>query len=108
MTMAATGLNTTLTAPNRVLSARLASVMLALSIAYICAAMIRAPEISGIARGLIFPLKLFLVASAPTIGGFVFLWSDRAITDERRRSLLRIGLVAVWALASVALVSLIS
>jgi hypothetical protein len=93
---------------NRVLSGRLAGVLLALSVAYVGVAMLRAPEISAILRGMLFPLKLFLIASAPTIGGMAFLWSDRAITDARRRSLLRALLVLLWAFASVSLVSLLS
>jgi hypothetical protein len=66
------------------------------------------PEISAILRGMLFPLKLFLIASAPTIGGMAFLWSARAITDARRRSLLRALLVLLWAFGSVSLVSLLS
>ncbi|MDE1905063.1 MAG: hypothetical protein KGH75_01250 [Rhodospirillales bacterium] len=107
-TMAASGLDRSLPTSNGAPSVRLASIMLAVSLAYVCAALIRAPEIGAIARGMMFPMKLFLVASAPTIGGIAFLWSDRAISDTRRRSLLRILLVLVWAFASVALVSLIS
>jgi len=104
--MAVSGLEGSLTTSNRILSGRLAGVLFVLSIAYFCIAVTRAPEISAIARGMFFPMKLFLVASAPTVGGIAFLWSDRAIRDARRRSLMRIFLVLLWAFACVALVSL--
>ncbi|MCB8877441.1 hypothetical protein [Acidisoma silvae] len=106
--MAASGLEGSLATSNKMLSGRLAGVLFILSVAYISVAMSRAPEISAIARGMLFPMKLFLVASAPTVGGIAFLWSDRAISDVRRRRLMRILLVLLWAFASVTLVSLLS
>jgi hypothetical protein len=106
--MAVSGLERSVPTPSGNSSGRLASVMLAVSLAYLCAALIRAPQIAAITRGIMFPMELFLVASAPTIGGIAFLWSDRAISDIRRRSLLRILLVLVWAFTSVVLVSVIS
>ena len=106
--MAVSGLEGSAATSTRILSGRLAGVLLVLSVAYLGVAMNRAPEISAIARGMLFPMKLFLVASAPTVGGIAFLWSDRAICDVRRRRLMRILLVLLWAFASVTLVSLLS
>ena len=106
--MAVSGFEGSSTASNRILSGRLAGVLFVLSVAYLGVAMTRAPEVSAIARGMFFPMKMFLVASAPTVGGIAFLWSDRAISDVRRRRLMRILLVLLWAFASVTLVSLLS
>jgi hypothetical protein len=106
--MALSGLEGSPTTSNRILSGRLAGVLFVLSVAYLGVAMTRAPEISASERGMLFPIKLFLVASAPTVGGIAFLWSDRAISDVRRRRLMRILLVLLWAFASVTLVSLLS
>jgi hypothetical protein len=87
---------------------RFAIVIVLLSLVYLCAAVTTAPEVSGIARGILFPLKLFLVASAPMIGGIAFLWADKAITDRRRRRLTRLLVVLLWAFGAVALVSFLT
>jgi hypothetical protein len=91
--------------PSRVVSGRLTGFILALSLAYVTDSLIEAPEIGAITRGMIDPLKLFLVASAPTIGGIGFIWSDRAILDVCRRRLMRLLLVLLWAFGSVAALS---
>ena len=106
--MTFSGLEQSLPSSRSVLNGRCATILLSLSIVYVCAAMINAPEMSAIARGIVFPLKLFLVASAPTIGGVAFLWADKAITNERRRRLTRMLFVLLWALAAVSLVSLLT
>lgn len=104
--MTLSGLEQSLPSSRSVPNGRRATVLLVLSIAYVCAAMVNAPEMDAIARGLVFPLKLFLIASAPTIGGVAFLWADKAITNERRRRLTRMLFVLLWALGAVSLVSL--
>ncbi len=81
-----------------------AVVIILLSVIYLCAAVMTAPEVSAIGRGIFFPLKLFLVASAPMIGGVGFLWADKAIADRRRR-LTRLLVMLLWAFGVVALVS---
>jgi hypothetical protein len=91
--------------PRRVLSGRFAGFALALSLAYLTASLIEAPDIGAIARGMIYPLKLFLIALAPLVGGIGFLWSDSVISDFRRRRLMRLLLVLLWAFGSVAALS---
>jgi uncharacterized membrane-anchored protein len=82
-----------------------ATAIILLSVIYLCAAVMTAPEFSAIGRGIFFPLKLFLVASAPMIGGVGFLWADKAIADRRRRRFTRLLVVLLWAFGVVALVS---
>ena len=45
-----------------------------------------APGLGAVIRGLLFALRLFLIASAPMIGGIAFLWADKAISSARRRA----------------------
>ncbi len=85
-----------------------AVVIILLSVIYLCAAVMTAPALSAIERGILFPLKRFLVASAPMIGGIVFLWADKAIIDRQRRRLTRMLVVLLWAFGVVALVSSLS
>jgi drug/metabolite transporter (DMT)-like permease len=83
---------------------RVAIALFVAALAYVGAAFVVSPDFAGVMRGFAFPLRLFLIAVAPTIAGVAFLWSDRAIEDERRKRLTRIlvlllcgyaGLVAV-------------
>ena len=79
-----------------------------LSLAYLGAAIMLAPGLSVLIKGLLFPLRLFLSASAPMIGGIAFLWADKAISDARRRRLAGILFVLLWAFGVIALVSVLS
>jgi len=72
------------------LARRLAVAAFLVAVAYAASAVVTAPHIAGLARGLLFPMRLFLIAVAPTIAGMAFLWTDRAISDVRRRRLTRI------------------
>jgi hypothetical protein len=83
---------------------RFAVALFVAALVYAGVALANAPDITAAVRGLVFPLRLFLIAIAPTIAGVAFLWSDRAIGDRRRRRLTRIlvamlcgyaGLIAV-------------
>jgi hypothetical protein len=91
----------------RLAAMRLAVVLLLLALAYLMAAVVMAPRIAALVKGLLFTLRLFLIASAPTIGGLAFLWSDRAISDERRRRLAWILASLLWAFAVIAPVSIL-
>lgn len=93
-----------LRAPSSGGAMRFAVALFVAALVYAGVALAKAPDIGTAVRGLVFPLRLFLIAIAPTIAGVAFLWSDRAIGDERRRRLTRIlvamlcgyaGLVAV-------------
>lgn len=96
--------NSLLRNPSRGGPTRVAVILLIAALVYVAVAIAKAPDVTAAVRGLVFPLRLFLIAVAPTIAGVAFLWSDRAISDERRRRLTRIlvamlcgyaGLVAV-------------
>lgn len=91
----------------RSLPAWLASAALLVSLAYVTAGFLTAPGLDAVIKGLIFPLRLFLIASAPMIGGIAFLWADKAISDARRRRLACILLVLLWAFGAIAVVSLL-
>ena len=77
------------------LAGRWAVAVFLAALVYAGAAMMTAPHVGVTARGFLFPLRLFLIAIAPTIAGIAFLWSDRAIDDERRRRLTRILVLMV-------------
>jgi len=83
---------------------RAALALFVAALAYVGAAFVVSPDFAGVVRGFAFPLRLFLIAVAPTVAGVAFLWSDRAIGDESRKRLTRIlvlllcgyaGLIAV-------------
>lgn len=78
-----------------------------LSLAYLGAAIMLAPGLNVLIKGLLFPLRLFLIASAPMIGGIAFLWADKAVSDARRRRLAGILFVLLWAFGVIALVSVL-
>jgi hypothetical protein len=77
------------------LGGRWAVALFVAALVYAGAAMMTAPHVGVAVRGFLFPLRLFLIAIAPTIAGVAFLWSDRAIDDERRRRLTRILVLMV-------------
>ena len=77
------------------------------SLAYAGAAAVLAPDMSVAMKGLLFPLGLFLIASAPMIGGIAFLWADKAVSDARRRRLACVLLVLLWAFGAIAIVSIL-
>ena len=83
----------------------LASAALFVSLAYVVAAVVMAPGLGAVIRGLLFALRLFLIASAPMIGGIAFLWADKAISSARRRRLACVMLVLLWAFGAIAFVS---
>ena len=87
---------------------RFAIIILVLALVYLVAGLMTAPEIGMMTSGLAFPLKLFLVASAPMLGGIAFLWSDRAITNPRRRRLTQLLFILLWAFGVVTLVGFFS
>ena len=89
------------------LAGRLAVALFVIAIVYVAAAVISAPDVAAALRGLLFPLRLFLIAIAPTIAGIAFLWSDRAIGDERRRRLTRILVLMVCGFVALAAVSVL-
>jgi hypothetical protein len=91
----------------RTLPIWLATAALVVSLAYAGAAAVLAPDISIAMKGLLFPLRLFLIASAPMIGGIAFLWADKAISDARRRRLACVLLVLLWAFGAIAFVSVL-
>ncbi len=85
----------------------LAWAALCVSLAYVGAAVAMAPGVGAVIKGLIFPLRLFLIASAPMIVGIAFLWADKAISSARRRRLPCILLVLLWAFGAIAFVSVL-
>ena len=85
----------------------LAWAALCVSLAYAAAAVVMAPGAGSVIKGLIFPLRLFLIASAPMIGGIAFLWADKAISSARRRRLACVLLVLLWAFGAIAFVSVL-
>jgi hypothetical protein len=78
-----------------------------LALAYLGTAIALAPGLGAVVKGLLFPLRVFLIASAPMIGGIAFLWADKAISDARRRRLAGILFVLLWAFGVIALVSVL-
>lgn len=105
--MNASKLPQSISGSTRSLPAWLALVAFLVSLAYVIAAIAMAPDMSAMIKGLSFPLHLFLIASAPMIGGIAFLWADKAITDEQRRRLACVLLVLLWAFGAIAAVSLL-
>lgn len=91
----------------RGLPAWLASAAFLVSLAYVTTAVITAPGMAAVVKGLSFPLRLFLVASAPMIGGVAFLWADKTISDARRRRLACVLFVLLWTFAAIAAASLL-
>jgi len=87
------------------LARRLAVAAFLVAIAYAGAAVATAPHIAGMARGLLFPMRLFLIAVAPTIAGMAFLWTDRAISDLQHRRLTRILVLVLCGYAGLVAVS---
>jgi hypothetical protein len=85
----------------------LASAALCVSLAYVGAAVVTAPGVGTVIKGLLFPLRLFLIASAPMIGGIAFHWADKAISGARRRRLACVLLVLLWAFGAIAFVSVL-
>ena len=77
------------------LAGRWAVAVFLAALVYAGAALMTAPHVGAAVRGFLFPMRLFLIAVAPTIAGIAFLWSDRAIDDERRRRLARILVLMV-------------
>lgn len=96
-----------LTGSARKLPVWLAPAALAVAMAYLAAAVVLAPSVAVVVKGLLFPLRLFLIASAPMIGGIAFLWADKAISDARRRRLAGILLALLWTFGVVAFVSVL-
>ena len=85
----------------------MAVALFVIAIVYVAAAVISAPDVAAALRGFLFPLRLFLIAIAPTIAGIAFLWSDRAMGDERRRRLTRILVLMVCGFVALAAVSML-
>ena len=87
------------------LAGRLAVALFVAALVYAAAAVMSAPDVAAAVRGFLFPLRLFLIAVAPAIAGIAFLWSDRAIGDERRRRLARILVLMLCGCVGLAAVS---
>ena len=87
------------------LARRLAVAAFLVAVVYAGAAVVTVPHIAGLARGLLFSIRLFLIAVAPTVAGLAFLWTDRAISDVRRRRLTRILVLVLCGYAGLVAVS---
>jgi hypothetical protein len=93
--------------PTRTLPTWAASAVLFVSLAYVGVAVVMAPGVGVVIKGLLFPLRLFLIASAPMIGGIAFHWADKAISDARRRRFACVLLLLLWAFGAIAFVSVL-
>jgi hypothetical protein len=87
------------------LAGRWAVAIFVAALVYAGAAVMTAPHVGAVVRGFLFPMRLFLIAIAPTIAGVAFLWSDRAINDEHRRRLARILVLVVCGFVGLAAVA---